>query len=323
MPDREHPAAALRTAVVWSRWLVLATIVVAAGPMIGLPGPSPQAVLIIAAVGLLAGLPHGGIDHLLAMRLTGKPIVLVVVGYAGVAACAWGLLQWAGPVALAVVVALSALHFGLGELEVTREVTGWHPGRLTAAAVVVAGSGALLLPLARSGDQFNAVATAVSPGLAELIAMAPVRTGVLIAWLVAAAVAVTAALMAGQRSTAGDIVLIGALGMLAPPLLAFAVWFGGWHSLRHLARMLTRDPDCAALLDLGRRRAAGLRLARLAAPMTLAALLTVVALGWVTVTAPDPTAVMAAVLRLLLALTVPHMLVVMWLDTRREALQPA
>ena len=57
--------------------------------------------------------------------------------------------------------------------------------------------------------------------------------------------------------------------------------------------------------------------------MALAALLTVVALGWVTVTAPDPTAVMAAVLRLLLALTVPHMLVVMWLDTRREALQPA
>ena len=47
------------------------------------------------------------------------------------------------------------------------------------------------------------------------------------------------------------------------------------------------------------------------------------ALGWVTGTAPDPTAVMAAVLRLLLALTVPHMLVVMWLDTRREALQPA
>ena len=160
---------------------------------------------------MLAGLPHGGIDHLLAMRLTGKPIALVVAGYAGVAACAWGLLQWAGPVALAVVVALSALHFGLGELEVTREVTGWRPGRLTAAAVVVAGSGALLLPLARSGDQFNAVATAVSPGLAELIAMAPVRTGVLIAWLVAAAVAVTAALMAGQRSTAGDIVLIGAL----------------------------------------------------------------------------------------------------------------
>lgn len=323
MPDGERPAAALPTAVRWSRWLILVTIVVAGGQAIGLPGPSAQTVLIIAAVGLLAGLPHGGVDHLLAMRLTGKPIVAVVAGYAAAAACAWGLLQWAGPVALAVVVALSALHFGLGELEVTHELTGWRPGRLTAAAVVVAGSGALVLPLARSGEQFNAVATAVSPGLAQLIAMAPVRNGLLIIWMVAAAVAVTAALLAGQRSTAGDILLIGALGMLAPPLLAFAVWFGGWHSLRHLARMLARDPECAALVDRGHRGAAGLRLARLAAPMSLAALLTVVALGWVTVTAPDPTAVMAAVLRLLLALTVPHMLVVMWLDMRRGALRPA
>ena len=53
---------------------------------------------------------------------------------------------------------------------------------------------------------------------------------------------------------------------------------------------------------------------RLAALPSIAALTTVVALGWITVTAADPTVVVAEILRLLLALTVPHMVVVWWLD---------
>ena len=60
-------------------------------------------------------------------------------------------------------------------------------------------------------------------------------------WVPLAAVAVSAALLAGRRGSALDVILIGALGLLTPPLAAFAVWFGGWHSLRHSARMLTRD----------------------------------------------------------------------------------
>ena len=36
--------------------------------------------------------------------------------------------------------------------------------------------------------------------------------------------------------------------------------------------------------------------------------------GVLTMAAPDPTVVVAEVLRLLLALTVPHMVVVLWLD---------
>ena len=202
-------------------------LLVSCAHVVGLPALTPEAVLIISGIGLIAGLPHGGVDHLMAMRLTGQPVALVVAGYAAVAALAWALLQWAGPIALAVVVALSALHFGLGELEVTRELTGWRPGRLTTTALVLAGSGALVLPLARSGEQFNAVATAVSPGLAELIGAAPVRTGLLIGWLVSAAVAVSAALLAGQRGSALDVILIGALGGSRDILQPLSVFKGG------------------------------------------------------------------------------------------------
>ena len=55
--------------------------------------------------------------------------------------------------------------------------------------------------------------------------------------------------------------------------------------------------------------------AGLAAWPSVAALsTTVVALGWITVVTPEPTALVAEALRVLLALTVPHMVVVLWLD---------
>ena len=143
------------------------------------------------------------------------------------------------------------------------------------------------------------------------------------AWVAAALVAVTTALRSGHRTIALDVVLIGLLGALAPPLVAFAVWFGGWHALRHCARMLTVEPGCAELMATGRRVAAVRRFVGLAAPPSVAALTVVVALAWFTVVVPDPATVVAEVLRLLLALTVPHMVVVLWLDRSADRRRPA
>ncbi len=47
---------------------------------------------------------------------------------------------------------------------------------------------------------------------------------------------------------------------------------------------------------------------------SIAAVTTLVALAWFTLSAPDPAAVLAESLRVVLALTVPHMVVVSWLD---------
>lgn len=298
-----------------SRWLVIGTVLLTGGHLVGVPALTAPVILAIAGAGFVLGVPHGAVDHVMAARLSrGRPIVLIASAYGGVAAAAWALMAWAGPIALVTVVTLSALHFGLGELEVSRRLTGWRPDRLTAAAIVVAGCGALLLPLARSGDQLSEVAAAVSPGLASLLGATALQIGLVVTWLVAALFALSASLRAGHSAVALDIVLIAVLGMVAPPLVAFAVWFGGWHALRHSARMLTVEPGCAALLADGRRRAAARRLIRLGAWPTVAALATIAALGWFTVAASDPTVVLAEVLRLLLALTVPHMVVVLWLD---------
>lgn len=318
----------LAVAARWSRWLALGTVLVGAGSLSWFPAGTGPAALVVAGLFFAAGVPHGAVDHLMASRLTGGTSILVVAAvYAGLAAGSWLLMTWGGPAALLVIVTLSAVHFGLGELEMSRQLTGWRPGPIAAAAVVVAGCGSLLLPLARSGEQISAVASAISPDVARLIGAPWVQILLVAAWAVAAVVAIANALRSGHRTIAVDIVLIGLVGAVAPPLLAFAMWFGGWHALRHCARMVTVEPGCAELVATGRRAAAVRRFVGLAALPTIAALTVVGALAWFTVVAPDPATVVAEVLRLLLALTVPHMVVVLWLDrnadSRRSALSTA
>jgi beta-carotene 15,15'-dioxygenase len=306
----EEAPGPLATTATWSRWLSVVTVVIGGGHLLAAP-----VVLIAAGVGFVAGVPHGAADHVIAMQLArGRRLAPVVAVYAGAAALAWALLRWADPAALVAVVALSALHFGLGELEVVHRLTGWRPATLPAVSIVIAGTGALVLPLARCGDQLEAVAAALSPGLATLIGWAPVPVGLVLVWLSAALVAVIAALRSGHPTVALDVVILGAVGLLVPPLLAFAMWFGGWHALRHCARMLTIEPGCATLVATGAARAAALRLVRLAALPSLAAWTALAALGWFLAATPNPTAVMAEALRLLLALTVPHAIVVAGAD---------
>ncbi|MGL5928913.1 MAG: Brp/Blh family beta-carotene 15,15'-dioxygenase, partial [Dermatophilaceae bacterium] len=188
--------------------------------------------------------------------------------------------------------------------------------RSIAVAVALAGTGALLLPVARAGEQLGAVATAVSPPLGAWIADPVSRAAVGALWLVAAGCAITAAVRSRQRTVVIDVLLIGALGALAPPLVAFAVWFGGWHAVRHYARLLTLDATSADLLARGQPRRAVATIARRAVWPTLAAVTTLAALLVATATATDPAAATGATLIILLALTVPHMVVVLWLDRR-------
>ena len=303
-------------AVRWSRALTGGVIAAAVVALAAGDGVSTAVTLAVAAAGLVAGLPHGAVDHLLLTRLSGTRTLLAALAYGGVAVLAWIVLATGGPVALGAVLVLSVAHFGLGELEVFRASTGWRPAPGVAVAVAVAGTGALLLPLARGGAALADVAAGVSPQLADVIGSTPVRTGLVVVWLVAAIVAVTAALRSGHRGVAGDLVLVGVLGAVAPPLVAFAVWFGGWHAIRHTGRLLDTEPGCAALVAAGRGGAAVRRFARLAALPSAMALVVLALLGGLTVTAPDPTRAVADGLRVLLALTVPHMIVIAWLDRR-------
>jgi len=53
-----------------------------------------------------------------------------------------------------------------------------------------------------------------------------------------------------------DLVLLYLLAVTAPPLVAFAVYFGCWHAMRHTARLtLTLSSSQAAFADGNSRRA--------------------------------------------------------------------
>ena len=156
----------------WSRRTIVGVLLAALVLAAVLPAPGAASLtLLVAGVGFLAGLPHGAVDHLVLSRLAGRSLAAVTLLYAAAAAVAWALLHWAGPVVLGVVVLLSVVHFGLGEVQVYRDGLGWRPGPGVSTALAVAATGALLIPLARSGAVLGAVAASMSPGVASALAL--------------------------------------------------------------------------------------------------------------------------------------------------------
>jgi len=315
--SRARSADPVRTTVVWSRRVVAIALVLGALGA-GMSWWTQPVVLALAGIGFVAGMPHGAVDHVLLSRLVGRPLAVVTAGYAGCAVAVWALLRWAGPAPLVVVALLGVIHFGLGEVEAHRQVDGRTWGPVVTVMLAIAATGALLLPLARSGVAMQGVAAALSPGLGVLLSSAGVRAGIVVVWFVAACVSGVAALRRGRAAVLLDVVLVGALGAVLPPLVAFAFWFGGWHALRHTGRLLTVEPGCVALLRAGHARAAVGRLAGMATVPSLAAVATLAGLATVTATAADLPGAVAEALRVLLALTVPHMLVILWLDRRTQ-----
>jgi len=92
---------------------------------------------------------------------------------------------------------------------------------------------------------------------------------------------------------------------------AVGAYFFAWHSVRHVARLVALDDATAT-------PATGLsRFARQAAPPTVAALLLLVAFGRLVPTAPSTVAEAAGLYLVFVAvLTVPHVVVVAWMDRR-------
>jgi Brp/Blh family beta-carotene 15,15'-monooxygenase len=48
-----------------------------------------------------------------------------------------------------------------------------------------------------------------------------------------------------------DLVLLGILALVAPPLVAFAVYFGCWHAVRHTARLTLLLPKSISYANSG------------------------------------------------------------------------
>lgn len=285
---------------------------------VGWPATAAALAVPIALVGVVIGVPHGAVDHLVPWWWSAgsapplRRVLTFAVGYAGIAAAALAALLFAPTPTLTAFLVLSAVHFGRGEVVAWAE----RAGRPVPAPMqdllpsAAAGAAVVGLLLWTTPETVDPLLRRLSPALADgVLTLRP-------AGLVAVAVLVLLALarlLAERRPVeAGELLLIAGVFALAPPLAAFGVYFGLWHAVRHTGRLL----DLAREAVVGTRRVgtwgeAGCRLARDGWLPTGAALAAIYAL-W----ALRDVAGFEAQVSILLALTFPHAAVVWVLDRR-------
>ena len=257
------------------------------------PGGAAQQAVVLGALAL--GMPHGAADTELLRAASGgrQPRhAVLVTAYSVLAAVATVVVRRGGTNVERAVLLASAAHFGEGELACWSAAPTGRPRaraalRLAAAAVTTVGLPAAVGTANRRPPELGVTgaladpypstsSAAASPAGGTPARAAGERSGLAllrdpqtrrsVAPLAAAAgAAVVALALSGDREAAADTALLTALDLLAPPSLAFAGYFGGWHALRHTARVvdalvadgqLPAQPSLPrAVGELGRRSA--------------------------------------------------------------------
>lgn len=282
---------------------------------------------VVLAVGFALGLPHGAVDHLVPfwtgrLRLGPRTLLAVLVGYVTVAVATFALLRLVAVWTLPVLLLASVLHFGACDVSTgdggPRRAPPLPPrsrwtSLLTLAEALARGGPVLVGPLLAWPERTQRALAILAPGL--VLSGDGVRRGVLVVFAIC--VLITGVRTLSQRRLR-PVLEVGTLTVLfvaAPPLVAFGIYFGGWHGLRHTARLLAADPRNTVDLAQGRRvRPVGRFLISAALP-TLVAGGTVVGLIWL---AGQQLSLVRPAFSILFALTVPHLVVVAVLDLTQQ-----
>ena len=343
-PDRTVPGSlsppirrTLSSAVIRPSWLALGAAVLLA-PVVGALPPVVRYLPFVVSV-LVFGLPHGAVDHLAPARTVGGDAVrsMAVVGLlylvAGGAYLAWWFVA---PVSAAVFfVLLTWFHWGQGDVYALLALLDAEhlPTRVERAlSLLVRGGLPMLAPFAFHPTAYRGVVAAfvalfdgptgsLSPFFTPTARLAAGGGLLACSLLVVALGAWRVRRGAAARpwfADAGELVLLWAFFALLPPVLAVGLYFTLWHALRHIARLLVVDPDAQRALTSGDVGSAFRRFARDAAPLTAVSLLLFVALALAVPSSPAGLAEADALLALYLvgiaALTLPHVVVVTWMD---------
>lgn len=278
--------------------------------VMGVLGVLSPGLLLPLAVALLLGLPHGAVDHVVAAQRIGgrRGWAVGTIGYGAAALVTLWLAGAAPQIVWPAFLLLSAWHFGTGEADATRQ-----PGRRGFASddlTHAAGTGSLVVGglMVAGAEQLRPLAVTVTPRIAFLLDPALVR-GVAILTGVLVAAAIAHALVAGRPDRILDLGLLLVLFLAAPPLWAFAAYFGLWHAPRHIARLLA-DEEPFASTPANRRLRRFARTAAVPTGIAVAAMLGLAAAS----TQLDTVEVTAVALRVTAAVTFPHALLVTWMD---------
>ncbi|WP_436925591.1 Brp/Blh family beta-carotene 15,15'-dioxygenase [Halosimplex amylolyticum] len=338
----------LRVLVAWLPWIPVAAATVAFALGLSVPREWRYVPLVVSVVAF--GLPHGAVDWAALPRAALGPAVdssdlrrpwrrtrqarrvrrwLAVVGvvylaFGGVYAVGWFL---APLVAVGAFLVLTWFHWGQGELYPLREVLGAdHLDARWRRALTVAVRGALPMgvPLLAFPGRYRAVLDSfVAPFGGSVPAWpfgadARFALGVVLAALTVGTLAVGYRTPSNRRTwavDAGETALLWTYFLVVPPVFAIGLYFCCWHAPRHVARVLALDGESRDALSRGRLAGPLARFAHEAAVPTLVALAGCAALWWLA-PAPEPTleGAVAVYLVAIAVLTLPHVVVVTWMD---------
>ena len=215
--------------------------------------------VVIALVALAIGIPHGALDHLVTLpRSSFKKMALFITLYVAVAVIAViAILTW-NVVGFILVVIMSAVHFGIGdaafisEIDRRSEETKRFQKYLYAAA---AGTLPVVIPLV--SDKSTSALEKVNPALVDW--HQGLNNDLMLWVMLITAFALLRLVQRRRDGEAIDLVLLYLLAVTAPPLVAFAVYFGCWHAMRHTARLTLTLPSSQEVFKKGSAKGAFIR----------------------------------------------------------------
>ena len=198
---------------------------------------SMQWQVVIAIAALAIGIPHGALDHLVTLPKS-RPLVMAgfIAIYVLIAIVAVIAILEFNVVGFIFVLVMSAVHFGIGDAAFISELDRRQPVsvRLPRAIYAIsAGSIPVLIPLVNSAST-DALAQ-VNPSLVDW--HQGYDQEILTVVITIACISIARLIVRKRIREAADIGLLLALALLTPPLIAFALYFGCWHAMRHTARL--------------------------------------------------------------------------------------
>ena len=270
--------------------------------------------VVMAVVALAIGIPHGALDHLVTLPKSAPwKMALFVVIYVAIALAAiWAILQWNVWGFIAVVI-MSATHFGIGDSAFISELNHLKGNTSSKFPVWAYAPAAGLLPVVI--PLVNSRSTeALTKVNAELINWHYGYTSEIQIAVAAIATLSAMALISRKRyRDLLDLALLAALASVAPPLVAFAVYFGCWHAMRHTARLTSLLPRSIASYEGGNSRGAFTHAVIPGLPALAGILIFVALLAGFSQSNVSDTFLWLTLVTIW-ALTVPHMIVTAKLD---------
>ena len=273
-----------------------------------------EAQVVLALIALAVGIPHGAVDHLVTVpKMASLRMAIFLTGYLAVVGLAIWFILSANLLGFQLVVLMSAIHFGIGDAafisEIDSRTTKSRFPKLPYA--LAAGFTPVMIPLVN--QQSAEALAAVNP---DLIGWAGVLESYLYFGTIAIALIVLFWMLAIKRfDNALDIGLLLVISLTAPPLIAFAFYFGLWHALRHTGRLSLELPSSVRAHESKQTLKAFWSSVNAGLPALVLVIVFTIGLG-LTIGLNLSSELLWILLVVIWALTVPHMALTARLDVR-------